>query len=291
MKRHIVTNQNRPKLYVSDLDGTLLRRDATISSRTCATLNKLLDNGLMFTVASARSVMTIREVIKGVDLKLPIIEINGAFVSQMSSGEHLVINHISPPLLPRLHACIQKYHAVPIIAAYDGERDRLYYNRAHRADHPGLDKVIASRKSANDVRLSQTDDLQTAFADQVVCFTVIGYEHDLLALEKEILEKYDTLIRTHLFKDIYSEFHWLTIQDINASKDLAITAIIKKMGIGNCEIVVFGDNDNDLPMFNIAKRSIAVENATDKLKRHATEVIGPNQEESVVAYIQNDFLQ
>jgi hypothetical protein len=154
-----------------------------------------------------------------------------------------------------------------------------------------LDKVIASRKSANDVRLSQTDDLQTAFADQVVCFTVIGYEHDLCALEKEIMEKYDAFIRTHLFKDIYSEFHWLTIQDINASKDLAIKAIMKKMGIGDCEIVVFGDNDNDLPMFDVAKRSIAVENATHKLKRHATEVIGSNQEESVVAYIQNDFTQ
>jgi hypothetical protein len=291
VKRHIVADQNRQKLYISDLDGTLLRRDATLSSRSCSTLNRLLSKGLMFTVASARSVMTIREVIKGVDLKLPVIEINGAFVSDMTSGEHVIINHIAPPLLPQLHGCIQKYQAVPIITTYDGQRDRLYYNPAHRAHNPGLDRVIASRKTAKDSRLSQTDDLQSAFDDRVVCFTVIGYKPALSALEKEIKEKYATCIRTHLFKDIYSEFHWLTIQDVKASKDLAIKAIIKKRMISDCEIVVFGDNDNDLPMFHIAKRSIAVENATDRLKRHATEIIGSNQEESVVAYIQDDFRQ
>jgi hypothetical protein len=289
MKRRIVTDQNRKKIYISDLDGTLLRNDATMSNRSCATLNKLLSKGLLFTVASARSVITIREVINGVNLTLPIIELNGAFVSDMTSGKHLIVNHITPALLPRLSACIQECEAVPIIATYDGERDRLYYNRAHRAVNPGLDKVIASRKAANDLRLSQTDDLQLAFDDRVVCFTVIGYQHDLCALKKEVMEKYGAFVRTHLFKDIYSEFHWLTIQDGKASKDLAIKAIIKKLGIEDCEIVVFGDNDNDLPMFDIAKRSIAVENATGAVKRHATEVIGSNQKESVVAYIQNDF--
>jgi hypothetical protein len=260
-----------------------------MSSRSCATLNRLLAKGLLFTVASARSVITIREVTNGVKLALPIIELNGAFVSELTSGKHLIVNHITPALLPRLNACIQKYDAVPIIATYDGQRDRLYYNRAHRAVNPGLDKVIASRQAAKDLRLKQTDDLQSAFDDQVVCFTVIGYKQDLSALEKEIMEKYDPVVRTHLFKDIYSEFHWLTIQDRKASKDLAIKAILKKMGIEDCEIVVFGDNDNDLPMFNIAERSIAVENATTALKRHATEVIGSNQKESVVAYIKNDF--
>ncbi len=284
-----MTNHHRKKIYISDLDGTLLRNDATMSKQSSTILNKLLSQGLLFTVASARSVITIREVINGVNLSLPIIELNGAFVSELTSGRHLIINHIAPALLPRLEACIQKYNAVPIIATYDGQRDRLYYNRAHRAVNPGLDKVVASRQAAKDLRLTQTDNLQLAFNDRVVCFTVIGYQQDLCALEKEILETYGADIRTHFFRDIYSEFHWLTIQDGKASKDLAIQAILKETGIGDCEIVVFGDNDNDLPMFNIAERSIAVENATNALKRHATEVIGSNEQESVVAYIQSDF--
>ena len=131
-----MTNHHRKKIYISDLDGTLLRNDATMSKQSITILNKLLSEGLLFTVASARSVITIREVINGVNLSLPIIELNGAFVSELSSGRHLIINHIAPALLPRLEACIQKYNAVPIIATYDGQRDRLYYNRAHRPFFP-----------------------------------------------------------------------------------------------------------------------------------------------------------
>ena len=288
-RRPMAMNRRRPTLYVSDLDGTLLRDDATISRRSRAALNSLLAQGLNFTVASARSVMTIREVIEGVELTLPIIEINGGFVSDMVSGEHLIVNGIAPALLAELNACIEKYNGVPIIAAYDGERDRLYYNRAHRAVNPGLDNVIASRKAANDSRLSQTENLQSAFDDQVVCFTVIGLEQALSPLEKELLAKYGGSIRTHLFRDIYSEFHWLTIQDNKASKDSAIQAIVEASSLDHCELVVFGDNDNDLPMFDIAKRSIAVENATNRVKSRATEIIGTNQQESVVAYIQRDF--
>ncbi len=103
-------------------------------------------------------------------------------------------------------------------------------------------------------------------------------------------EQYKSSIRVHLFRDIYSEYHWLTIQDQKASKDHAIKFVIQQCGIGDCDTVVFGDNDNDLPMFQIADKSIAVENATDSVKKQATEIIESNEKESVVAYLKNDFL-
>ena len=48
---------------------------------------------------------------------------------------------------------------------------------------------------------------------------------------------------------------------------------------------MFGDHNNDIEMFQEADRAIAVANATDELKALATQVIGPNDEDSVVRYL------
>jgi hypothetical protein len=51
------------------------------------------------------------------------------------------------------------------------------------------------------------------------------------------------------------------------------------------KLVVFGDNLNDVRMFKMAARAVAVENASDEIKQYATEIIGPNEDDSVVKYV------
>ena len=62
------------KIYISDLDGTLLRNDASLSSFSKNTLIELIDRGLIFTVATARSIASVREILRGLKLNLPVIE-------------------------------------------------------------------------------------------------------------------------------------------------------------------------------------------------------------------------
>ena len=65
--------------------------------------------------------------------------------------------------------------------------------------------------------------------------------------------------------------------------------MLEEWGLGGSEIVVFGDSGNDIKMFQLADRAIAVANATDELKRYATQVIGSNNEDSVVKFIRSDW--
>ena len=80
-------------LYVSDLDGTLLRSDETISEYTCNVINKLIENGGLFSYATARSYATAKRVTKGLDAKIPLIVYNGAFVIDNVSEEILISNY------------------------------------------------------------------------------------------------------------------------------------------------------------------------------------------------------
>ena len=94
----------RPTLYVADLDGTLLDDNAKLSDATRTILVELLDQGLPFTVASARSVASIQYMLSGVSLSLPVVEFNGAFLTDLETGQHQSVQAIDPKLAAAVFA-------------------------------------------------------------------------------------------------------------------------------------------------------------------------------------------
>src|SRR5262249_4198911 len=63
-------------LYVSDLDGTLLGTDQRLSDASRSIINDLVAEGMLFTVATGRSLPPTELVLRGLDLRLPIICMN-----------------------------------------------------------------------------------------------------------------------------------------------------------------------------------------------------------------------
>lgn len=80
-------------LYVSDLDGTLLRSDETTSEYTNSVINNLTDRGMIFSYATARSLVTAKKVTKGLRAEIPLIVYNGAFIVDNLTGEVLAANY------------------------------------------------------------------------------------------------------------------------------------------------------------------------------------------------------
>ena len=68
------------KLYISDLDGTLLNNQMCLSDETISILNKLIGEGLNFSFATARSIDSVEKIIKPLNLNLPYIIYNGVAV-------------------------------------------------------------------------------------------------------------------------------------------------------------------------------------------------------------------
>ena len=62
-----------PTLYLSDLDGTLLRSEQKTSAYTNETINRLVEEGMTFSYATARSFNTARKVTDGLNAKIPLI--------------------------------------------------------------------------------------------------------------------------------------------------------------------------------------------------------------------------
>jgi 5-amino-6-(5-phospho-D-ribitylamino)uracil phosphatase len=247
-------------LYISDLDGTLLQPDATLTDFSRDTLNNLIAEGLQFTIATARSIASVTSVIAGLQLKLPVIEFNGVFITDFYTGEHLLINDLEPSITQPIYELAVAARLTPFISTFNGKTDRLYHNHL---ENEGMRWHLQNRQRAKDPRLCYQDDLRLALREQVVSFNIIGEERPLQDLEQQVNTQFNGLVKTHLYENQYSPgWFWLTIHDRRANKDIAIQSLIKLAGLQPQEIVAFGDQVNDLTMLQAANRGIAVANAT-----------------------------
>lgn len=270
------------RLFVSDLDGTLLDRQERLSAYSHAELVRLLEWGLPFTVASARSIWSIKPILDGLPLTLPVIEFNGAFISDLRTGAHQFCNAIAPRILTELIAKADEVGLPPFLSTFNGEADRLYYTDPVNV---GMAWYVTSRQRTQDPRLRQVKDLGPCLQDQVVCVTLIGDEAQVSSVNHWAQERFPGQVQLNCFDHFYSPSWWLTVHDRRATKAEALRVLADDMGISCADITVFGDESNDIPMFEVAGRRVAVENALPEVKELADVVIGPHDADSVVKYL------
>lgn len=77
------------RLFVSDLDGTLLNSKAELSDVTTDIINKGIQQGLEFTISTARTPATALKIIEGLNLKLPIMMMNGVLIYDMEQKKYI----------------------------------------------------------------------------------------------------------------------------------------------------------------------------------------------------------
>lgn len=272
------------KLYVTDLDGTLLRNDATLSQFSREGIIKLIKENVNFTVASARGCSSIKYILKDIPFSLPVIENNGAYITDYKSGKHLKINSIDLDICRDITNRCEKYNFSPFISSSSKVGDKLYYKEII---NKGMDLLLITKTNERDPRLMKINSFSDVFIDdKIIGFTIIGKEKELSPLVEEIRGIYkDRLNYSYEEDQYYKGWHWLIINDASATKAKAINMLCRDYLNEQTELVVFGDNHNDIPMFNLPGTSIAVANAKDELKALATEIIGTNENDSVVKYI------
>ena len=276
-----------PKLYVTDLDGTLLRSDATLSPYSRTRLAEMLDQGLQLAIASARSIVSIQMILAGLPIRLPVIELNGAMVSDLATGHHRVIHAVPPHLMADIYALVTDSGHVPFISSVDATRDWLHYAGLH---NEGTRWYVANRTEARDPRLHHTPDLRACFDQQIVAITLVDRLEPMEQMAAAVAERFGDALATNFFENGYTPgWFWLTIHDKRATKDQAVRDLLQLLDVQPRDLVAFGDHWNDLGMLQLAGTAIAMANATDELKAHATHIIGPNDDDSVAKYILHDW--
>jgi len=275
------------RLYISDLDGTLLNGSGKLSDFSRDNLERLLEAGLNFTVASARAINEIKPVLGDIPIKLPVIAINGAYLSDYKTGRHLIINSLEKSIAEAIFDIIRKANLWPFVCTFNGTDDRLYYQTL---SHPAMHWYRQAILALNDQRLRKTVNLAGVFNETVISLAVMGDKEPVGQVAQMLDEQFPGQLENFYFENPYSPgFWWLTIHDKKACKSIALRELLNITGFKREQLTVFGDHINDIRMFELAGRAVAVENADERLKATADEIIGTNDDDSVVRYLLKKF--
>lgn len=268
-------------LYVSDLDGTLLNTRDEISPRSLRIINSLIEKGMKFTYATARSLSSASVVTKGLSLHIPVIIYNGAFIRAADTGKTLYSVGFSKEEQRFMEEFLRKEGLSPLVYTFrEGEEKVL---REASPENQGIRRYLSCRKG--DKRMEAVRNGESIYQGDIFYFTCIGEQEELEGAYRRLSE--DKRFRITLQQELYRPEYWLEIMPERTSKAAAICELRK---LWNCErIVSFGDSVNDIPMFAVSDEAYAVENAVEELKSHATGMIPSNDNDGVAEFLQKRF--
>ncbi len=270
-------------LYVTDLDGTLMRNDVTISAESVRILNQLIDKGVLITYATARSFHSAYDITKDIHFMIPVITRNGTTFADNETAKELETSFFSAEVLDELKEKLPITDKCGFTSVYiDGEMFKLYLDGPRSEEFQGY---IDYYKSIGDKRLVEVDDSEKLFKEKTKTsyITLISSREELLPYYEAVKDsdRWETIFQ----KDTYRNEYWLEICPKDATKAKAVLRLKDKL---KCDrVVVFGDSLNDLPMFEIADEAVSVANAMQEAIEASSLTIGSNEEDAVAKYIES----
>lgn len=270
------------ELYITDLDGTFLNSGGEISERSAKIINELTHNGLLFTVATARTYATVTEMFKDIYLPCPLVLMNGVTIFDPVKNKILKSNSIDEALGEKIISAFRLFSVEPMLYFQNEDVLDIYYGELTNEHQRNY---VLHRKNCKAKRFIKSTEPVDISGKSLVYIVSLDYYEKL----KPIYDKVSEIKGAHamFYRDTYTDCYFLEIMSDKVSKASGAAQIKDLLGVD--KIIAFGDNLNDIPLFEISDESYAVSNADQKLKEIATGIIGSNDEGAVAEFILNKF--
>ena len=258
----------RIALVVSDVDGTLLTRDKTLTDRAKAAVQRLHDAGIGFTITSSRPTIGMRFLIEPLAIALPVGAFNGSCI--VDPRLKVIEQHLIPASAAQKSLDVLNEFGVDI---WLFTSDRWLTRR-------GDGEYVPHEKRAIRADPTIVGDF-TAYLSGVC--KIVGSSADAA-----LLQRCEVAMRRALGTEataVRSQSYYLDVTPPGCDKGTFVQTIAKRQGISTDSVATIGDMQNDLAMFKNSGMSIAMGNATDDVKKLATHVTTTNENEGFAGAI------
>lgn len=250
------------KIIVTDLDGTLLRSDKTISKYTASIFQRCVDKGIKIVLATARPIRAVKMLDIPFSFDAAIYH-NGAVIKTKTGNFHYGISpHITNNIV---FAALENESQLGVCIEID---DKIYSNSDLSDFWPGIE-----------INLTDFTDLPPLPADKIILLTA---DTDKLGAVSKVLPE-------NVYIEI-SENAVGMIMHQDATKTSAIKHLTECFNCSINEVVAFGDDHNDIEMLRTCGIGVAVANAIDKVKAAADRVCDTNDNDGVAKWIEENAL-
>lgn len=276
------------------MDGTLLNHEHSLSDYTCQVLQEAQDRGILLVLASGRSIRTLAPLGE----KLAMHEhqgyylcVNGEKIISSKSLEEFTYQQLFAKDIQKIMEFVEPFEveimAVQDVAIYDYiPASMLELKNEYRRQNHITDDI------------PNTAGTFSMIVDQRKGYDVIEYLHDIhniqiqankicIAHEPEVLNNVYEKLLQH-FKDEYhfvkTSPRWIECMPKGVDKAVALDDLMKKLQLTPDEIMIFGDGENDLSMFEKSTYAIAMKNGMEKVLEKANFVTEKTNDEDGVAH-------
>ncbi|WP_046175531.1 Cof-type HAD-IIB family hydrolase [Domibacillus indicus] len=259
------------KAIVLDLDGTTLTEFNTVNDTLTDYVAELRQSGMLVFIATGRTLKEAKDVLPPSFEADGIVTANGmsAFVGEKQISSHA----LSAELVEELAGKASEQGIYYEIHPSDGPRTAL------KTDQPFMIKAATepkpptvhenewlSRQEAVQSKIYWTDKLETKDTVKIYFFS----------REEQVMEEWKAELEQKKEKTAFttasSTSHNVEVTVEGISKATGVVQLLDRFHLKKEEIMAIGDGENDLPLFKLAGRCIAMKNASDFVKSQADEV-------------------
>lgn len=272
-------------LYVSDLDGTLLNSKKELTTYSADTINACIDKGAAFTIATARMAYGCDYRLAPLRLNVPGIITNGVFLYDFQRKVYLSAQTIPLAAAEQILQIFASHGFSCFVYTFEKDQVSIYYGQKvleEQTQYYSARALQACREVVLDADLGARIQSQ-----QVVYIAHTGTDEQLRPVYNQINTMGNVACAYYL--NIYNGLYCLEIFSANASKKAALLHLKEMFAFD--ELVVFGDNHNDLSMFEIAQRCYVPSNGLPEVKAQATAILESCDDDGVARFLARECLR
>jgi len=274
----------RETLFISDLDGTLLEPDATLPEGSVDAIRELSSLGVNLTYSTARTIRSAKFILEGVPFTAPIGLMNGVLLRDMNAGKY-----VSGALLDHKTAeWITSLGGEPFVYTLTDDEELFTAYRSFKNQY--MEDFLRERVDKYSKPFRKLDDFQTLIDEgqRIIYFCYLDAEENLAPIRDAIVQNVNSdgspRAKCALYPDNYRDgLYYLEVFAPSASKG-GVTRRLREL-TGVRTVVSFGDNGNDIAMFEESDYAFAVERAADHIKAAADGVVPSGM--GVLEFIKN----
>ena len=284
------------KALAMDLDGTLLAPGNVLTERSISAISRCRQKGIKIIIATGRAIEAAEPYRVSLGADGPAIYYNGAVVADMPAGTPA----LTPPGAPSPAADIFSITLLDkdsVEFCIDLSRQMGIYYQAYfpgTAADPRI--VLLTERDAPEREmyhkhtgiLAELGDLKEALHRPEIA----GCVKTMFLAEPEVQALIRPRLTEHFGGSVYiaqTYRSFLEVMNANVSKGQGLKIAMERLSLKPHEVIAFGDEENDLPMFSAAGFSAAPSGAKENVKAAASLVIGSNSEDGVAEFLEEFF--
>ena len=214
-------------LYVSGIDDVLISDDHSAIQYSKVELNRLIESGVKFTVSTIHTPAEVISLMDGVDLKLPVIVMDGAAMYDIKEKQYIETKCLSPEICAKAERIIEENGLHCFVNALYDNSLMIFYGELNDPAEKDLYKTHRSSPYRNYIRkrYRHYDD-----SEQVIYLTVLAKKDSVVRLEKELEKQLGDTVRVVTESSIYEGYLYLKVYSPLASKQRMLKKLMPYTG-------------------------------------------------------------